>query len=1197
MKTYIRLFILFSFLFSSSYFYGQCSLEVFKDIELAEKFENTDTTICNTNLPLEVYVSCKNCNPTYTIVLENTTVEKVVNETETYAMFTLNEEDDYIFSIKDDISCTANLNLKVSQVTVGGHQTMDTTCGLDNGSVSFTPSGGTEPYILILTNAGVTIPSSSEQYMYTNLASSDYDVEIMDDNGCKDSTPIEINSSMPMEFSLDPKSSTCGGNNGEIHINKITGTSPFKIELNGSTYIETTSSLDPILGLNAGLYKVIITDSDNCSVMQEATIDNIVSNIVANAGDDVVIDCNNSSVKLGIESNNQENITYEWTGAGINNTNKNHPNPIVKEPGIYTLTVSDDDGCTDTADVEVENDRIAPSANAGLAQPITCDRPNITLGSQENTGVNYQWEGASINNSNRTQANPEVSQADTYRVTVTDTNNGCSNIGEVIISGSTTRPVANASVDHNILNCIQTQVTLQAQDVDPSARYEWFREDGTLYRMAPSVATTTAGTYTLVVTNTTNNCSDDSKVTIDVNKSTPEVSTNGNKTLTCDNPTATLTGSVSGQADEVYWLTPNGTRINTISITADQIGTHTFYAINKTSGCQANTSLLISGETAMPTADTGPSQTLNCNISMVTLGASPLANHTYQWSGPNGFTSDMEQPDVEVMGEYFLTVTNNSSGCSANNMVTIIEDIVTPSAAISSDFNILTCSNTIVELTALNSNEGDFSYDWRRTDGSLAGSAQVITATQADTYSLTVTNTDNGCSASNSITIGEDKATPSVDAGTDIEITCNNSIAALNGIVSGKADSIFWTNEAGEQIAEMAQTDIGIKGTYTITAFNTDNGCSTKDQVIVSGNADIPEVNVGTTPMELNCTIESVLIGEEAVEDNLSYTWIKEGDNEIISVNSFHTVADSGTYILTVSNAVNQCSASGFITITKNVNPPDLESHIASIATLCEGEPATLSLPANFIVTWTEGLIGNEREVDLISGQKYSLSVINDKNQCPNDTSFTVRSIPKPKPDENLGIYLLMPGDLLFIPNDTFDYKWGWKDEDGIIDYDSNKPTERTYLLVDDFDSKKSDIDFFVEIYNKGTENCSVIREYYDGTPNGFVSTENEEQRIIYNEDYFNNLQQTLGKQDKINAFPNPTNGIFNIELYGEYRGSIGVVVYNEIGKRIFKDQLFKEAPYLIKPIDFSLHKNGIYLIHLIDDQGEISTIKTLVNH
>ena len=121
-------------------------------------------------------------------------------------------------------------------------------------------------------------------------------------------------------------------------------------------------------------------------------------------------------------------------------------------PTAYTVRVTDQYGCSQTAEARIQGSISTPVANAGNSVASACHGSNITLGggptgsgSDLVGGLSYKWSGPSGFTS--TVANPVITDArfnmsGTYQVTVTDNGNGC---------------YTTASVPVNILKEIKTQ--------------------------------------------------------------------------------------------------------------------------------------------------------------------------------------------------------------------------------------------------------------------------------------------------------------------------------------------------------------------------------------------------------------------------------------------------------------------------------------------------------------------------------------------------------------------------------------------------------------------------------------------------------------------------------------------------------------------------------------------------------------------
>ncbi|MDR2823985.1 MAG: hypothetical protein LBB41_02150, partial [Prevotellaceae bacterium] len=131
----------------------------------------------------------------------------------------------------------------------------------------------------------------------------------------------------------------------------------------------------------------------------------------------------------------------------------------------------------------------------------------------------------------------------------------------------------------------------------------------------------------------------------------------------------------------------------------------------------------------------------------------PVANATYNWTGPNGWTSTQQNPviyNVTVVdaGTYTLVISANNETGEAETTDVVIS--VNPVAVISPVSGTVTCSQPSVTLTA----SGGVTYSWNN-GSSVVGNSVELVVTDAATYTVTVTN-EGGCSDTASITINVD---------------------------------------------------------------------------------------------------------------------------------------------------------------------------------------------------------------------------------------------------------------------------------------------------------------------------------------------------------------------------------------------------------------------------------------------------------
>jgi len=147
----------------------------------------------------------------------------------------------------------------------------------------------------------------------------------------------------------------------------------------------------------------------------------------ADAGSDQTLTCNMGMVTLGgSNSSSGQGITYAWTSTtpGVVITNPNLQLIDASQPGTYTLTVSNDLGCTDTDVAIVDANLEVPTASANISQISCFGNDNGTIQIDNVTGgtapYQYSFNGAAFTAQNFFSG----LSPDTYTVIVRD-QNGC----------------------------------------------------------------------------------------------------------------------------------------------------------------------------------------------------------------------------------------------------------------------------------------------------------------------------------------------------------------------------------------------------------------------------------------------------------------------------------------------------------------------------------------------------------------------------------------------------------------------------------------------------------------------------------------------------------------------------------------------------------------------------------------------------
>jgi gliding motility-associated-like protein len=257
---------------------------------------------------------------------------------------------------------------------------------------------------------------------------------------------------------------------------------------------------------------------------------------------------------------------------------------------------------------------------------------------------------------------------------------------------------------------------------------------------------------------------------------------------------------VSGYTSPAYqWQINTGTSwtdipgATSLSYTANPTAAGTYeyrLASAETSNIGSSSCRVVSNVLTIVIDDT-PSSTATANTPLCVGNALNLSVSTgtsYSWTGPNGFTSSVQNPTIDnitaaAAGEYKVTVTTGN--CSSSAAVTV-NVYAQPVANAGIDVTICQGDNTTLNAS------GGAAYSWSPTKGlsdpTIAN--PVASPTDTTTYLVTVSNS-NACTATGAVTVNVLKK-PVANAGANIEITQGQSVT-LNGKAKGTDVTYYWT--------------------------------------------------------------------------------------------------------------------------------------------------------------------------------------------------------------------------------------------------------------------------------------------------------------------------------------------------------------------------------------------------------------------
>ncbi len=310
----------------------------------------------------------------------------------------------YIVTVTDANGCQAVASATVTQTdgfTADVTGTNVTCFGFDDGTATATTNGGVAPFAYSWSNGGNTASIN-------NLAPGTYTVTITDANECTATAGIIITEPDLLIANVSGTNLDCGGDaDGSATATASGGTAPYVFAWsNGQTGATIT-------GLSGGTYTVTITDANGCTASNSVTItepSTLMVNVTQNSGT-----CSN--VNQGILVANVTGgtgpFTYSWSNGATTATASN------LAPGTYSVTVTDDNGCTESAFAAVTTFP-APTCSVTIdAESTLGDNGALTVVVDGGTApFTYNWSNGA-NTASITGLAPG-----TYTVTVTD-DNGC----------------------------------------------------------------------------------------------------------------------------------------------------------------------------------------------------------------------------------------------------------------------------------------------------------------------------------------------------------------------------------------------------------------------------------------------------------------------------------------------------------------------------------------------------------------------------------------------------------------------------------------------------------------------------------------------------------------------------------------------------------------------------------------------------
>ncbi|MCB0516418.1 MAG: gliding motility-associated C-terminal domain-containing protein, partial [Bacteroidetes bacterium] len=281
----------------------------------------------------------------------------------------------------------------------------------------------------------------------------------------------------------------------------------------------------------------------------------------------------------------------------------------------------------------------------------------------------------------------------------------------------------------------------------------------------------------------------------------------------------------------------------------------------------------------------------------------------------------------------------------------------------------------------------------------------TVNVSSAGTYTLTVSNSSNGCSASDEVLVSADSSLPVVDAGASQTIDCVNTSVVLDGSGSSSGASIVysWANGNGVEIGTGTSVSVSSAGIYTLTVTDTSNNCSASDQVVVISDEEGPTLNPIQTQY-LCVGDEDAVINITPPAGNVSVQWTTSTGSIVSGADTWSPTLTTGNYVMSVTDLDNGCESNQAV-IVQNATTVSISNEIYecndnyeafSAEFTLEGGDGTFSVSATYgnnIALTVNNVSGSTFVVENIPSEELAILYITDGLGCTYEFEATYECI------------------------------------------------------------------------------------------------------------------------------------------------------------------------------------------------------------
>ena len=416
----------------------------------------------------------------------------------------------------------------------------------------------------------------------------------------------------------------------------------------------------------------------------------------------------------------------------------------------------------------------------------------------------------------------------------------------------------------------------------------------------------------------------------------------------------------------------------------------------------------------------------------LTLTTFNFPGATYQWSGPNGFTSTVQNPPIianadsaTYNGLYTLLVTNYGCTSAPQEVNVVIHEI--PGAPLTINDTVCGSGNAVLQASGANS-EGIYNWYTVPVGGSPIGGQSGPTLTINNLLATTtryVSISRFGCEGPRTAVTAVYQNTVATNLTVTGSTICAGTTTATVSIPASESGVNYQAFVGGNAVSAVVAGNGAIVLTINTTGFSVGNttvtiqairpGCGpvnlTNTATITVNALPAPSITAGGS-VNL-CTGDMVQLTSSAA---VSYLWSDGSTTGAINVGAI------GNYSVTVTDANGCVGTSAPVAVT--VNPiPNPQITAGGATTFCAGGDVVLTASGGTTYLWSTGETTNS--ITVSQSGTFSVTASNDGcNSTSADMIVTVNPLPQPTISANGSLTFCAGGSVELTSSPAASYLW-----------------------------------------------------------------------------------------------------------------------------------------------------------------------------